>query len=101
MIAWQPTGRAPVTIETPGVKTETLAHRLGRGPLAPTAALDILMRVLKALALLHWSGGVHGGITPRAIILFADGHVRIKGATPGRQGVAARPQPIPETPAYP
>ena len=90
-----------MTIETPAVKTETLAHRLGRGPLGSEVALDILMRVLKALALLHWSGLVHGGITPRSIILFVDGHVDIKGAKPGREGGAGGQQPIPETPAYP
>ena len=57
-------GRTPVMTETPEIQTETLTQRLARGPLEPQVALNIFKRLLKTLALLHWSGAVHGSLTP-------------------------------------
>ena len=55
--------------ETHVLRSETLAQRLARGPLEPDAALDILRRLLKTLAFVHWSGGVNGNVTPKNIVI--------------------------------
>lgn len=86
------------TSEMPG---ETLEQRLARGPLEPRVALDILRGLLKTLAFLHWSGRVHGNITPKNIVIAPDGRVALTGVALGRADAARPPLPIPETPAYP
>lgn len=75
--------------DTPGPQGETLAARLTRGPIERDVALDILERVLKSVAFLHWSGVAHGNITPKAIFLSPEGDVALTGAPAGRPAVAA------------
>jgi hypothetical protein len=95
-----------VTAQTPGMHGagthgETLAQRLAYGPIDSAVALEILKRLLKTLAFLHWSGAVHGCISPEAIILGSEGQVTL-GAGLSGPGTGVLPaRSIPETPAHP
>ena len=79
--------------ETHVLRSETLAQRLARGPLEPDAALDILRRVLKTLAFVHWSGGVHGNVTPKNIVVSPGGEVVLTGARTGAADGNLTPAP--------
>jgi serine/threonine-protein kinase PpkA len=64
----------------------TLAQRIGP-ELAPAAALEYLLQIAAALAALHASGRVHGGLGPAGILLRDDGRLSL-GAGPGYGAVA-------------
>lgn len=54
-------------------KGETLAERLQRGSLEPSAALELLMTLTRSLKKAHKLGLYHGNISPKAVILGTDG----------------------------
>ncbi len=56
---------------------ETLESRLGRGPLPPREALEILARVGRALVHAHAAGVVHRDLKPANVFLTADGEVKV------------------------
>jgi TolB-like protein len=56
---------------------ETLAERLGRGPLPPDEAVDVAMQVARGLDRAHERGIVHRDIKPANIFIPADGPVKI------------------------
>src|SRR5204863_5862639 len=51
------------------VRGQSLGSRLDVGPLAVEDAVEWTARVADALALIHRRGGVHGAISPRAIVV--------------------------------
>lgn len=56
---------------------ETLATRLGRGPVPPAEAIAIAVQVARALSAAHARGIVHRDVKPGNIMLAADGTVRL------------------------
>jgi hypothetical protein len=91
----------PVTTGTSGTAYESLAQRLARGRLQPGEAMDILQRLLKALAFLHWSGAVHGCITPETISVGPVGQINLAAGVGGPGTGVLPPLAIPDTPAHP
>ncbi len=63
----------------PQLRGATLAQRLAEGPLDHGHVLDILEQLLSQLAVAHKSGKIHGSISPRKIVIDADGDVTLVG----------------------
>lgn len=61
---------AAVAEHVPG---KTLRAVLERGPLHPAKAVAWLLRLVDAVQVLHSSGAVHGGISPRSVIAEPEG----------------------------
>ena len=61
------------------VEGETLGQLIGRGPVDPPTALDILEQLLDALAFAHGQGVIHGDIKPDNIFLTSSGQVKLAG----------------------
>ena len=59
------------------VEGETLADRLGRGPLPVAAALDLARQIADALDVAHERGIVHRDLKPANIKITADGAVKL------------------------
>ena len=59
------------------VPGETLAARLLRGPLAPSAAVAIARHLAKALAAIHGKGYLHRDLKPGNVMLTPDGRVKL------------------------
>lgn len=55
------------------IESESLAARLGKGPLSYAEAVHVLLAVLGDLERRHRQGAVHGRLTPTAILVSADG----------------------------
>jgi serine/threonine-protein kinase len=75
----------------PQLEGLNLAQRLAQGPLEPEKALDILEQLLTSLRASHDLGVIHGGISPRKIILAPGGRatlVGFPGRDPGAQPMA-------------
>lgn len=51
------------------VAGQTLHERLEQGPLTPQRAVQIVAKLASALATLHASGGVHGALSPRSVVV--------------------------------
>jgi eukaryotic-like serine/threonine-protein kinase len=58
---------------------ESLAERVGRGPLELPVATAIGVQVANALASAHRAGLVHRGLTPAAVVVGAGGRVTVAG----------------------
>jgi hypothetical protein len=56
---------------------QTLATRLGRGPMSPNDALHVAVEVAKGLAHAHAQGIVHRDLTPGNVFLCDDGQVKL------------------------
>ncbi|MCL4814495.1 MAG: protein kinase [Vicinamibacteraceae bacterium] len=56
---------------------ETLADRLGRGPLSIDQAIDVVSQVCDALAFAHRRGVIHRDIKPQNVMVTADGRVKV------------------------
>ena len=69
-------GRSHV-IATEYVEGETLRHRLMRGPLNLSEALNIAIQVADALSAAHKAGIIHRDIKPENIMLRPDGYVKV------------------------
>ena len=52
----------------------TLHDELKRGKLSPRRAVDVILRVARAVVSLHENGGAHGAISPRSIVLAPRPH---------------------------
>jgi tetratricopeptide (TPR) repeat protein/TolB-like protein/predicted Ser/Thr protein kinase len=59
------------------IEGETLARRIGRGPLDPTQAVEIAAQVAAGLVCAHGLGIVHRDIKSSNIMIDASGHVSI------------------------
>jgi signal transduction histidine kinase len=84
------------------VEGETLADRLGRGPIPEGLALTVASQVASALAAVHDVGLVHRDVKPRNIVLEPSGRVRLVDfgfATPIER-VGEPPLGTAGTPAY-
>ena len=68
-------GRAFVVMEL--LDGETLASRLGGGPLPRSQAIDIAVQMARGLAAAHDKGLVHRDLKPENIFLLRDGQVKI------------------------
>jgi eukaryotic-like serine/threonine-protein kinase len=56
---------------------ETLADRLGSGPLAPKRATEIACQIADALAAAHAEGVIHRDVKPENVFLTRDGRAKI------------------------
>ncbi|MEU8585505.1 protein kinase [Streptomyces sp. NPDC048664] len=65
------------------VAARPLASLLAHRPLAPYRAAEIASDVLMALRVLHAHGWVHRNITPRTVLVCADGRVVLTGLAAG------------------
>jgi signal transduction histidine kinase/predicted Ser/Thr protein kinase len=84
------------------VEGETLADRLGRGPISEELTLTVAQQVASALAAVHDAGLVHRDVKPRNIVLEPGGRVRLVDfgfATPIER-VGEPPVGTAGTPAY-
>ncbi len=59
------------------IEGETLRHRLTRGPMKLSEAVDIAIQVTSALAVAHQAAIVHRDIKPENIMLRPDGYVKV------------------------
>src|SRR6266478_6362238 len=59
------------------IEGETLRHRLKRGPMQLSEAVDVAVQVASALAAAHHAGIVHRDIKPENIMLRPDGYVKV------------------------
>ena len=59
------------------VEGETLSERIGHGPIAVPAALDIAAQIADALDAAHQAGVVHRDLKPSNIKITADGVVKV------------------------
>ena len=59
------------------VRGEDLAQRLQRGPLALDDALDVALKVARALEAAHGSGVIHRDLKPANILRVPDGKVKV------------------------
>jgi tetratricopeptide (TPR) repeat protein len=59
------------------LRGETLAQRLGRGPLPPAEGLDVAIEIARALAHAHGHGVLHRDLKPGNVFLTEDGRVKL------------------------
>ena len=59
------------------IEGETLRQRLGRGGMALSEAIDVVIQVVSALAAAHEAGIIHRDIKPENIMLRPDGYVKV------------------------
>ncbi len=59
------------------VEGESLAHRLGRGPLSPADALDVAEQLCRALSHAHARSVVHRDVKPGNVLLARGGRVKV------------------------
>ncbi len=59
------------------IEGATLRHRLKRGPMQLSEAVDVAVQVASALAAAHHAGIVHRDIKPENIMLRPDGYVKV------------------------
>jgi serine/threonine protein kinase len=83
------------------VEGDTLAQRLGSGPIPVTEALAIARQIADALQAAHEKGIIHRDLKPANIVVSADGEVKVLDfglakALDATSGVA----PGPQDPAY-
>jgi serine/threonine protein kinase len=64
-------------IATEFIEGETIRHRIGRGRMELSEAIDITVQVANALATAHAAGIVHRDIKPENIMLRPDGYVKV------------------------
>jgi hypothetical protein len=78
-------GQADVAyVVTEHVHGTTLADRLDDdGPLEPAEALDLALQAAEALKETHARGVVHGALSPSAVVLPAEGGIRLRDTAVG------------------
>ncbi len=74
----------------------TLRERIGRGPVPPAEALEIVTQVASALCVAHRAGIVHRDIKPENIMIRPDGYVKVLDFGIAKSSIVPQGEPVSE-----